>query len=111
RPAARQASVPVWASLAAAAAALIAVGLGSYFYFVQPSPDIPPGGQFAGTGQPPAAPTPDPAKAPQGDHSAAVADVRPPVSPDRPRDPQAPEPLPPPVAVNDKPKDPVNPTE
>jgi hypothetical protein len=107
RRAAREAALPLWTSVAAAAVVLLAVGFGSYLYFSQPGPDNPSVAVKPAPADQPSDPTPDP-NAVGKDNGSAVADTHNP--PTRPQEPQGPEELPMPVVVDgDKPKDPVKP--
>jgi hypothetical protein len=113
REAVRQASFPLWAGFAAAAAALLAVGLGSYFYFAQSAHDAPQGDPVVENRQPSPEPTPDRNSDPGPDHKnaggTAVADTQS-KSSGKPNELSKPEELPNmPVVVGDKPKDPVGP--
>jgi anti-sigma-K factor RskA len=104
RRAAREAALPLWTSVAAAAAVLIAVGFGSYFYFTHQPPDD----RSAAARTQPTDPTPDPDNGSKDNGSRVVDNHTTPTDP--PKTPQPREELPMPVAVNpEKPKDPVNP--
>jgi len=113
REVARQASFPVWAGFAAAAV-LFAVGLGSYFYFAQTAPDALQNNTVARhhPSSPDPAPdrSPEPPPAPKNVGGAGLADTHP-AAPTKPSEPPEPEKLPMPVAVADKPKDPVAPAD
>jgi hypothetical protein len=102
RQAAREAALPLWTSVAAAAVVLIAVGFGSYLYFTHAESSAP----LAAVKPPPAdppGPTPDPNEGGKDDGTRLADNHAPP--PD-----QAPEKLPMPAVVsNDRPRDPVNP--
>jgi anti-sigma-K factor RskA len=100
--AARQASAG-WPALAAAAAVVLAVGLGSFLYFARP----PAGDPLAQLDQPPADTPPgqDPA---DGRRTGSVTEVTPRPS-DSAKEPPKPEPVPMPPVVADKPNDPVRP--
>jgi hypothetical protein len=102
RAADREAAYPLWASLAAAAAVLVAVSFGSFFYFAHAPHDTPTGPQVAVEDRPPEV-LGDPDEKP-GDSGNSVA-VQP-TPPDRPRELPKPEELPWPVAV---PSESVNP--
>ncbi len=106
RQAAREAALPLWVSLAAAAAVLVAVSLGSFVYFTHSAPSSP----VASRGSPSPEPAPVPPPEPDGktDPGTTLADS--PKPPDRPQEPAPLEQLPMPIAVNnDKPQEPVNP--
>jgi hypothetical protein len=108
RQIAREAAWPLWASLAAAAAVLVAVGFGSFIYFAHPAP----GSQLASKDSPAVDPMPEPPPNPdeggKDNQATKVADGG--AKLDRPKEPQPPEQLPMPFVVNDTPRDPVNPT-
>jgi hypothetical protein len=105
RRAAREAALPLWTSVAAAAAVLIAVGFGSFYYFTHPAPDTQSAAVKPPSGDPAPEATPD--NEVSRDNGSRVADNHTP-PPDRPKG--APEELPmPEVAKNDPPKESVNP--
>jgi hypothetical protein len=104
RRAAREAALPLWTSVAAAAAVLLAVGFGSYFYFTHQPSDA----QSAAV-KPPTNPAPEtPPDDGSRDDGSHVADNYTPL-PGRPKGTQ-PEELPmPEVVKNDTPNESVNP--
>jgi hypothetical protein len=109
RRATREAVFPLWTGVAAAAAVLLAVGLGSYFYFAQPGLDDAPDSRMAYTTPTPVDPPPPPKDGSREEGSTQVVQL--PVKPaEAPNQSPRPEQLPmPEIAANDKPKDPVNP--
>jgi hypothetical protein len=106
------AAFPIWAGFAAAAAVLLAVGVGSYYHFAQSAPDAVPGGPVAQNQNPQPAPAPSPGRAtdpdPRNASRTAVTDVQP-KSSGQPNGSGATEKLPMPVVVADKPKNPAAP--
>jgi hypothetical protein len=110
REVARQASFPVWAGFAAAAAVLLAVSLGSFFYFARPAHDGAAGDPLARADNPPRDSNPDPAPPPGANQDTAVA-ATPPGPPVKENDPPGPEKLDMPVVSGDKPKDPAAPAD
>jgi hypothetical protein len=110
RPVVAPASFPVWSGFAAAAAIILAVGLGSYLYFAQPAHEAPQGGLAADNHQPSPAPSPGRATErqpdPEGAGGPAVADTQP-KSSGQPNEVAKAEELPLPDVVGDKPKDPA----
>jgi len=110
RAAARQASFPAWAGFAAAAAVLLAVGVGSFLFFTQPPNDSP----VAIHTDPSADPDPDPMPnldpAPKDEGASAVAQTPAP-PPNRASDPPKVEELPMPIVRVDPPKNPIKPEE
>jgi hypothetical protein len=103
----RHAAFPLWAGFAAAAALLLAVGVGSYFYFSQPSADVARPDALARNQQSAPVLTPDLGPEPDPDHKnaggAAVADTQ--LPGDKSNESSVPEILPNmPVAVADAPK-------
>ncbi len=110
RPAARPAFVPAWAGVAAAAAVLLAVSVGSFLYFTRPSLDAT---VAIGTGpSPDVAPDPAPRPEPEPKETGGSAlAVKPLPPPHAPHDPLPIEQLPMPIVQTDPPRNPVKPED
>jgi hypothetical protein len=110
RVAVAPASFPMWAGFAAAAAVILAVGLGSYFYFAQPAHDAPQGGLAADNHRQSGATPPgrgtEREPGPKDAGGPAVADTQP-KSSGQPNEVAKAEELPLPDVVGDKPKGPA----
>jgi hypothetical protein len=108
RRAAYEAALPLWTSAAAAAAVLIAVGFGSFFYFAHPAPDARPASVQTPPDAPPLDPTPALEERGKGAGPAMAENHAPPPKP--PNAQQPPEELPmPEVAAKEGTKPAVNP--